>query len=131
EHLGKTTPMPIEEFFNNPDTALALILMSVFLAPVVEETMFRGFLYPVLARSWGVFSGVLITGTLFGLLHSYQLGGSKAHVALLILVGVILPSVRAASRSVLASWLVHLSYNGFLAAGYFASAGLHHLPVHH
>src|ERR1700689_608833 len=50
ERLGKGAPMPIEEFFQSHDTALALMAMSVLLAPLVEETIFRGFLYPVLAR---------------------------------------------------------------------------------
>jgi membrane protease YdiL (CAAX protease family) len=75
--------------------------------------------------------GVLFTGTLFGLMHSYQLGGNKAHVALLILVGVVLTGVRAISRTVLASFLVHFSYNGFLAFGYFVSTTFHQLPPHH
>jgi len=131
ERLGKGAPMPIEEFFQSHDTALALMLMSVFLAPLVEETIFRGFLYPVLARRAGVFMGVVLTGALFGLMHSYQLGGNKGHVALLILVGMVLTAVRAVSRSVLASFLVHISYNSFLAAGYLLSNTFHQLPLHH
>jgi membrane protease YdiL (CAAX protease family) len=123
--------MPIEEFFQSHDTALALMIMSVFLAPLVEETIFRGFLYPVLARHAGVVWGVLLTGILFGLMHSYQLGGNKGHVALLVLVGIVLTAVRAASRTVLASFLVHISYNGFLAAGYLLSNTFHQLPPHH
>lgn len=130
ERLGKGAPMPIEEFFQSHGTALALMAMSVLLAPLVEETLFRGFLYPVLARRAGVIWGVLLTGALFGLMHSYQLGGNKAHVALLILVGVVLTAVRAVSRTVLASFLVHISYNSFLAAGYLMSGPFHQLPHH-
>jgi membrane protease YdiL (CAAX protease family) len=128
EHLGKGANMPIEAFFKTRDTALVLMLMSVLLAPLLEETIFRGLLYPVLARVWGVAWGVTVTGILFGLMHSYQLGGSKAHVALLILVGITLTWVRAGTRSVLASFLVHISYNGFLTAGFIASGALRHLP---
>jgi membrane protease YdiL (CAAX protease family) len=131
ERLGKGAPMPIEEFFQSHDTALALMIMSVFMAPLVEETIFRGFLYPVLARRAGVFVGVLLTGILFGLMHSYQLGGNKGHVALLIVVGIAFTAVRAVSKTVLASFLVHISYNGFLAAGYLLSGTFHQLPPHH
>lgn len=128
EHLGKGVNMPIETFFKTRDTALALMLMSVLLAPLLEETIFRGLLYPVLARAWGIVSGIIVTGILFGLMHSYQLGGSKAHVALLIFVGIVLTWVRAGTRSVLSSFLVHVSYNSFLTVGFIASGALRHLP---
>jgi hypothetical protein len=44
--------------------------MSVLVAPLVEETVFRGFLYPVIARRLGIAAGIAITGTLFGLMHA-------------------------------------------------------------
>lgn len=128
QHLGKSVPMPIETFFQTRDTALVLMLMSILLAPLIEETLFRGLLYPVLARAWGIATGIVLTGILFGLMHSYQLGGSKAHIALLISVGIVLTCVRAYTGSVLASFLVHLSYNGFLTVGFIASGALRHLP---
>ena len=49
--------------------------MGVLLAPVLEETIFRGYIYPVVARSFGINAGILVTGTLFGLLHASQLWG--------------------------------------------------------
>jgi hypothetical protein len=128
QHLGKNANMPIETFFKTRDTAMVLLVMSVLMAPLLEETIFRGLLYPVLARAWGIAWGIVVTGILFGLMHSQQLGGSKAHVALLILVGITLTWVRAGTRSVLASFLVHISYNGFLTAGFIASGALRHLP---
>jgi membrane protease YdiL (CAAX protease family) len=128
QHLGKNANMPIETFFKTRDTALVLLVMSVLMAPLLEETIFRGLLYPVLARAWGIAWGIVVTGILFGLMHSQQLGGSKAHVALLILVGITLTWVRAGTRSVLASFLVHISYNGFLTAGFIASGAFRHLP---
>lgn len=128
--LGKPQRLPIEAFFENRQTALLLMLMSILAAPLVEEIVFRGFLYPVLARSAGVTFGVLITGTLFGLLHYWQLRGGWGQIGLLIIVGIVLTYVRAAARSVLASYLVHLSYNFFLAAAFIvATGGLRHMPA--
>lgn len=105
------TKLPIEALMQNRQAALALMAMSVLLAPVVEETIFRGFLYPILARSFGVFAGIIVTGTIFGLLHAEQLWGGWAQIALLVLVGIIFTWVRAAKRTVLASYLLHVSYN--------------------
>lgn len=117
------TKLPIEALMQNRQAALALMAMSVLLAPVVEETIFRGFLYPVLARSFGVFAGIIVTGTIFGLLHAEQLWGGWAQIALLVLVGIIFTWVRAAKRTVVASYLLHVSYNFLIVL-----TGLRSLP---
>ena len=99
------------------------------LAPVLEETIFRGYIYPVVARSFGVTAGILVTGTLFGLLHASQLWGGWAQIALLILVGIVFTYARARTHTVLASYLLHVSYNSFLFLGFVvASHGFHQFP---
>jgi uncharacterized protein len=45
-------------------------LALVILPPVFEETVFRGFVFPALARRWGVVPGALISSILFGLAHA-------------------------------------------------------------
>ncbi len=77
-------------------SALCLFgVLGVLVAPLVEETIFRGFLYPVIARRLGIAAGIAITGTLFGLMHAAQLWGGWGQIALLIFVGVVLTWVRA------------------------------------
>lgn len=114
--------LPIETFFQDRGSALLLMLMSVLLAPVLEETVFRGLIYPVIARSFGIATSVVITGTLFGLLHSAQLWGGWLQIGLLVVVGIIFTYVRAATRTVLASYLLHLSYNSFLFLVFLAGS---------
>ena len=74
---------PIEQFFQDRHSAMLLMSMAVLLAPVLEETIFRGYIYPVIARSFGINAGILATGTLFGLLHASQLWGGWVQIALL------------------------------------------------
>ncbi len=57
-------------------SALLLMCMAVVVAPLVEETVFRGYLYPLFAKSFGIVPTVMVTGTLFGLMHGSQLGWS-------------------------------------------------------
>ncbi len=57
---------------------------------------------------------IVLTGILFGLVHSGQLANAWAPVLLLSLVGIILTVVRAVTNSLVASWLVHSIYNGTL-----------------
>ena len=121
--------LPIEEMFRDRQGVFLLMAMGILLAPVVEETIFRGYIYPVIARSWGVAVGVIATGTVFGLMHAPQLKGGTAQIVTLIVVGIVLTWVRAKTGTVLASFLVHLSYNSFLfLLTYAATEGFRKFP---
>jgi membrane protease YdiL (CAAX protease family) len=139
---------PIQEFLKNRSGALSLMAMAVLVAPFVEETIFRGYLYPVLARiassicrfygmefsratRTGVATSILLTGTLFGLMHAPQLGWTWGLVGLLTLVGVIFTFARAWTGTVLASFLLHLGYNSMIAfTSIVATKGFTHFPPH-
>ena len=141
--------VPIQEFFKNRTGALSLMAMAVLVAPLVEETVFRGYLYPVLARITsgvlqffgmefssatraGVATSILMTGTLFGLMHAPQLGWTWGLVSLLTLVGVIFTFARAWTGTVLASFLLHLGYNSMIAfTSIVATKGFTHMPPGH
>ena len=124
------TKLPIENFFQDRRSAILLMLMAVVVAPVIEETIFRGYLYPVVARSFGVKGGILVTGTIFGLLHAAQLWGGWGQIGLLILVGIVFTAVRAATRTVVASYLLHVSYNSFIFLAFVvASHGFRNFPI--
>jgi membrane protease YdiL (CAAX protease family) len=126
--LNSKQTLPIEELLQARVSILLFGILGVLVAPLVEETIFRGFLYPVIARRMGVTAGIAITGTLFGLMHAAQLGGALGQIALLILVGVALTWVRARTGTVAASYFVHLGYNGLQLAGYliYIISGSHH-----
>lgn len=144
--VKNTDNLPIQELFKNRAGAMLLMAMAVFVAPFFEETVFRGYLYPTLARlisslarflgmespnavRAGVGSSILVTGVLFGLLHAPQLGWTWGLVSLLITVGVVFTFVRAWSGTVLASFLLHLGYNSTIAiTSILATRGFTHLP---
>jgi membrane protease YdiL (CAAX protease family) len=94
----------------------------------MEELFFRGFLYPVLARSTGMPIAVLLTAVAFALLHGAQLGFSWGPVLVIFLVGIVLTVVRARKNSVAASVLIHMAYNGAITVAMFAATdGFRHL----
>lgn len=130
--VGEKKHLPIEQLFGTRRDVLWLMAFGIGVAPFVEETIFRGFLYPVFARKWGIPAGIFVTGALFGLMHAAQLWGGFAQIALLIGVGIVLTFARARARSTLASWLIHVSYNSFLFAAFFLSThGLKNIPPIH
>ena len=110
--------LPIEQLLQARVSMTLFAVLGVLVAPLVEETIFRGFLYPVIARRLGIIAGVLITGILFGLMHAAQLWGGWGQIVLLIVVGVVLTWVRARTGTVKASYFVHLGYNGLQLLGY-------------
>ncbi len=121
--------LPIETLFQDRYTTVLFMLIAVLLAPLVEETVFRGYIYPVVARSFGKGWGIVATGMLFGLLHASQLWGGWSQIALLVFVGIVLTFARAASRTVLASFVIHTSYNSMQVIGLLiVTHGLRHLP---
>jgi membrane protease YdiL (CAAX protease family) len=124
--------LPIDAIYQDRLSSILFLLMAVLLAPVVEETIFRGYIYPVIAKGWGTGWSILITGALFGLLHGFQLGGAWWQIALLVMVGIVFTWVRSASRTVVASYCMHLGYNSFLFVGFLASTHfLRQMPVIH
>ncbi|MGB0041646.1 MAG: type II CAAX endopeptidase family protein [Terriglobales bacterium] len=120
--------LPIDTYFRTPAEAWALGILSVTLAPLMEELFFRGFLYPVLARSLGLPVAVFLTALGFALLHGAQLMFSWGPVLVIFLVGIVLTMVRAKTNSVAAGVLIHMAYNGTITiAMYAATDGFRHL----
>ena len=50
-------------------TALSLLVMGSIVAGVTEEAAFRGYMQGPIERRYGLAAAILVSGTLFGLLH--------------------------------------------------------------
>lgn len=103
---------PFERLFMRPRDAYLLAIIAVSLGPLVEELFFRGFFYPVLARRWGVAWGIALTALPFAAMHLPQYGYAWGALVVIFIVGVVCGLVRAVTKSVGASFLVHVGYNG-------------------
>lgn len=116
--------LPIAEFFKDRPSALLLAVFAVLAAPFMEEMFFRGFLYPAVARWIGPVLSILVTASLFTLLHGSQLGYSWAALLPIFFVGAVLTVTRAVTKSVATCVIVHMAYNFvLLAQSYVASNG--------
>ena len=95
-----------EEAFDSVPLVVLVGVLSLGLAPFMEETFFRGFLFSGLRGRWGVFWAALGTGFLFSL----------AHVDPLVFipftaVGMMFAFGYVYSGSLLASMIAHLLFN--------------------
>ena len=117
-------PSPIEDLISD---RRSLLIMAVFLAligPVFEELIFRGFLFPLLARSVGPWLGIFLTATPFALVHGAQYHWSWQHLTVVGLAGAIFGLVRYKSGSTAAATLVHTGYNATLFVAFVVQKSL-------
>lgn len=120
---------PFEQLFDRPRDAYLLALIATTLGPLMEELFFRGLFYPVVARRLGVTWGIVLTALPFAVLHLQQYGWAWSAGLIIFLVGVVFGIVRAVTKSVGASFLVHVGYNGMeMVIAIVATRGFTHMP---
>ena len=112
---------PLLDMVLTTPSNLALVLLGVtalVLAPLFEETLFRGVLLPVLARRWGSGWGVLLSAAAFALAHL-----SLGELLPLFVLGLGLGWLRLQSGRLGASVLMHGLWNGLTFANLLLLAG--------
>lgn len=86
---------------------LLVFITLVIVAPLAEETIFRGYLYGKLRRYIPMWAAVLITSLVFGLVHG------QWNVAIdVFALSIILCSLREVTGSIWAGVLLHMIKNG-------------------
>jgi len=90
----------------------------VVIAPLFEETLFRGVLLPVLGQRIGPVAGVVVSALVFAIAHL-----SLSELAPLFLLGVGLGWIRWRSGRLAPSVLMHALWNGITFIDLLALAG--------
>ena len=95
----------------SPVERLIFVLIAVVLAPIVEELVFRVFLFNALSRYAPIWVAALISGLLFGAVH-VSAPGQFATIGLpLAFGGIVLAYVYAMTRCYWANVLTHAGFN--------------------
>ncbi len=97
-------------------------LTAVLIAPLFEELFFRGFLQPLLSRTFGVIAGVLITAALFGSLHLFEYSFAWQYAAIIFLAGAVFGWARARTGSVIPGFLMHCCFNSVSVIAYLITS---------
>ncbi len=95
-----------DKVFDSVPLVVLVALLSLVLAPIIEETFFRGFLFGGLRGRWGVFFAALASGLLFALAHIDPL----LYVPF-TLVGMVFAWGYVYSGSIFSSMIAHLLFN--------------------
>ena len=105
---GTASNSVIEKAFAaGPGGAASLVLTTVILAPVLEETVFRGFLLPSLTKYMTVPWATAASTVVFAVAHEHNTGDT----AQLLAVGAMAGISYARTRNLATSIVVHASFN--------------------
>jgi len=114
---------PMKDLLSDRSSVILIAVFAVTLGPLCEELAFRGFLQPVLVRSFGAVIGVLLAAIPFGMLHLSQYGGSWRHGLLITMAGAGFGWMRQVSGSTRAAAVMHAAYNFIFFAAMFSQKG--------
>ncbi len=102
---------PIQKLLVGRWPTLLVGLFATTFGPLAEELGFRGFLLPLMMRSFGTAGGVVLCSATFVALHGPQYSWSWQHLFLLLLASLVFSMVRVWTGSTAAAALVHATYN--------------------
>lgn len=117
-------PSPIQNLITDRLSLIIVMLFATVLGPVWEELLFRGFLFPLIAKSLGPWAGIVLTAIPFAVLHGPQLRWTWQPVFIIGLVGIAFGYTRYRTGSTAASAIVHVSYNVTVAVAVLIQRGV-------
>ena len=92
--------------------ALIIAFLAVATAPLVEECIYRGILYPAIERTAGAKAAIILVTLLFAVPHVPQYWPNIGVISSITLLSVVLTVVRARTGRLLPCIVVHLVFNG-------------------
>jgi uncharacterized protein len=90
----------------------ATAFVAVFTAPLIEELIYRGVLYPAIEKAAGVGVAIGVVSLLFAGVHVFQYINNIAVIIVITLLSFTLTTARAVTGKVLPSFIMHLVFNG-------------------
>jgi len=109
--LAPQAPLDVFLAAHNPATFAIYFVLVGIVAPVVEELIFRGFVYSGLRRIMTVPAAALASALVFAAAHvAVPVGG----LLTITLIGVVLAHLYERSGSLIAPMITHAMYNSFV-----------------
>lgn len=94
---------------------IAMVLMVVAVAPVVEEVLFRGVLVSRWCVKWGATAGILVSAVVFGILHANPIG--------IGFVGLVTAVLYFQTRTLIVPIVFHATNNAIGSVGMYLPGG--------
>ena len=108
-----STPLgDVLESSNGSLMIFIFFMMAIFLAPIFEEIIFRGYLFYVFSKFKGQVFAIYSIAIIFALLHLEQYWGDWLAILMVGGLGLILSYLRAWTNTSVATMVTHFFYNG-------------------
>jgi membrane protease YdiL (CAAX protease family) len=102
----------VPKFIRYDEVVLALsAVLAICFAPICEEIFFRGFVFPGIARAFGIGAGIAVSGLLFGSAH--LLGNPMLYKSMIqfTLIGCVFAFFYWKSGNLLSTIMAHTTFN--------------------
>ena len=97
---------PQTNSFTGPSFSIISLIALVVLPPFIEETLFRGFMFPAFSKKYGVIWGAILSSFIFGFAHLQFNVGIYTFV-----LGILLCFMYIKLKSIFPGILVHMLNN--------------------
>ncbi|HJY27493.1 MAG TPA: type II CAAX endopeptidase family protein [Pyrinomonadaceae bacterium] len=93
-------------------TRVATAFLAFATAPLVEEVVYRGVIYPAIEKVMGMSIAIAVVSMLFAGVHVWQYRNNLAVIVVITLLSITLTVARAVTGKLLPSFVIHLIFNG-------------------
>jgi len=93
-------------------TRVATAFVALATAPLVEEVVYRGVLYPAVEKATGMGIAIVVVSLLFAGVHVLQYKNNISVIVMITMLSIVLTVARAVTGSMLPSFIIHLVFNG-------------------
>jgi len=93
-------------------TRIATAFIACATAPLVEEVIYRGVIYPAVEKVMGMGFAIAVVSLLFAGVHVFQYRSNLAVIVVITLLSITLTVARAVTGKLLPSFIIHLIFNG-------------------
>lgn len=104
-------PDPVKDLVTSRVSLVIVMVYASVLGPIYEELFFRGFLFPLLRKSFGPAAGILLSALPFALLHGAQYQWAWQQITLVGLAGAVFGWVRHGTGSTASATILHGCFN--------------------
>lgn len=93
-------------------TRVATAFIAFATAPLIEEVVYRGIVYPAIEKVLGMGFAIAFVSLLFAGVHVFQYRSNIAVIVVITLLSITLTVARAVTGKLIPSFIIHLVFNG-------------------
>ena len=109
--FSSSSPLSNALFQSTATGMVTFMLFATLVAPLLEEIIFRGYLFTTVKRIKSEYFTVLFVALLFGFMHVDQNMGDPVAILLVFMVGLYITLLRFYTKSIIPCIAAHYAYN--------------------